>query len=61
MGRILKVAVLMKLEWDEDYLRSLIRQGKGIVICESVPEADAIVYDVELFDQICEESIEGVR
>lgn len=60
MGRILKVAVLMKSERDEDHLCSLVRQVRGIVICESISEADVIVYDVKLLTKSEKEALKAV-
>ncbi|MCS3921220.1 helix-turn-helix transcriptional regulator [Fervidibacter sacchari] len=44
----LKVVVLTKTEKDEDYLRLLLSQGKGVSLCDSPFEADATVMDANI-------------
>ena len=44
----LRVAVLAKTEKDEDYLRLLLSQGKGVSLCDNPFEADAIVIDADI-------------
>ena len=44
----LKVVVLAKTEKDEDYLRLLLSQGKGVSLCDSPFEADATVMDANI-------------
>jgi DNA-binding NarL/FixJ family response regulator len=44
----LRVIVLTKTEKDEDYLRLLLSQGRGIALSDSPYEANALVVDADI-------------
>lgn len=58
--RAIKVAVLTKSAKDADYIYKLLAQGKGIVICNSVLEADAVVFEEDLLTNSEKEALKSL-
>lgn len=58
--KTIKVAVIAKSDKDADYIRMLLSQGKSITICDSVLEADAIVFDAEILTNSEKEALKAL-